>query len=402
MNGRFTVWKEILSMHSECEKIQNEIVKMRRDLHQIPELLFELPKTCAYVMGKLDEFGIKYDYNSEISCIIGYINKGKGHAIALRSDMDALSVTEATGVEYASKHEGRMHACGHDAHMAMLLGAAKILSEHRDELACEVRLIFQPYEEGTRGAYKVVEMGAVDGVEAIFGTHIGTLMGTDIPSGKMTILPGPTMAVSDRFKIVVKGVACHGSTPERGIDPVVASAHIILGLQEIVSREFSAIDRAVISVCTVNGGNQPNAVPDKVELAGTTRSYETEIRDKIERRINEVSAGIAAAYRCTTEFSITKGAPPVVNDHETTAYAVKCAKEVLGDENVITDARPTMVGEDFSVYQQYVPGTFMHLSSSNPEKGTDCEHHSPTFNIDEDVLWKGSAVFVKLAENWGR
>lgn len=387
-------------MYKDCERIQDEIVRIRRELHQIPEIGFDLPKTSAYVMEKLEEYGIVYDYDSEFCIIIGYINKGKGHVIALRSDMDALVIPEATGLEYASKHEGKMHACGHDAHMAMLLGAAKILSENRDKLNCEVRLIFQPHEEGTKGAKKVVEKYALDGVEAIFGTHIGTLMGTQVPSGKLVVFPGPMMASSDRFKIVVKGVACHGSTPERGIDPVLTAAHIVVALQELISREFSALDNAVLSVCTINGGLQSNAIPDHVELGGTTRAFSIEVREKLERRIEEIAHSIASAYRCEIEYDYYKGPLPVVNEAKTCEYAIKCAKEVLGEENVITDMGPIMVAEDFSVYQQYVPGTFMQLSSSNPEKGTDCQHHSPVFNIDEDVLWKGAAVFVNLAENF--
>lgn len=213
-------------MWNECKDLQSYIVGMRRDLHKIPELGFDLPKTRAYVTAKLDEYGIPYTLSEKDSSIIATLKGGKpGATVALRADMDALPIREETGVDYMSTHDGCMHACGHDTHTAMLLGAAKVLAAHRDELRGEVRFLFQTAEELAKGSAIVIENGGVDGVDAVFGTHIGTILSKDIPAGTFIVCPGPVMASYDRFVIKVKGVGCHGSTPEKGVDPVNIAAH---------------------------------------------------------------------------------------------------------------------------------------------------------------------------------
>lgn len=387
-------------MVNECRNYQDKLVKMRRDLHRIPELGTDLPKTQKYVTDRLDEFGIEYTRNDGDSGVIAYINKGKpGKTVALRADMDALPITEETGVEYASEHEGKMHACGHDNHVAMLIGAGKILNDHRDELNGEVRLLFQTAEETCKGSEIMIRNHAIDGVDAIFGTHIGTLLDKDIPCGKFIVTPGPAMASYDRFVIKVKGKGCHGSTPEKGIDPVNIAAHIVLGLEAVIAREFSAHIPAVISVGRISGGSLYNIIPEAVELEGTTRAFDENVRKKMASRIEEISVSTAKAFGGDVEFEMDWGAAPVVNDAEMAAFAAECAKAVLGEEDVITHRDyPNMAGEDFSNYLMKVPGAFMFLSSSNPEKGTDYAHHNPHFNVDEDVLWEGTAVFVKIAQ----
>ena len=213
----------------ECKDLQDYLVTMRRELHQIPELKLDLPKTRAYVIEKLEEYGIPYALSDKDSSIIATVNAGKaGKVVALRADMDALPIQEETGVDYMSKHPGCMHACGHDTHTAMLLGAAKVLNEHKDELNGEVRFLFQTSEEQSRGAEIVVANGGVKGVDAVFGNHIGTIIAKDIPAGTIICCPGPVMAFFDRFIIKVKGIGCHGSTPEKGIDPINIAAHIVL------------------------------------------------------------------------------------------------------------------------------------------------------------------------------
>lgn len=386
-------------MIDKCRSLQDSLVAVRRALHRIPELGLDLPKTQEFILNKLNEYGIEYELNLGDSGIIAYINKGKpGKVIALRADMDALPVTEQTGVEYASTHEGCMHACGHDAHVTMLLGAAKVLNEHKDELNGEVRLLFQTGEETCKGAQMMINNHTIDGVDAIFGTHIGCILDKDIPCGKFIVCPGPVMASYDRFVIKVKGIGCHGSTPEKGIDPVNIAAHVILGLEGIIAREFSAHVPAVISIGRISGGSAYNAIPSVVELEGTTRALDEEVRQKLASRIEEVARGSAQAFGGEIEFEMDWGAPPVVNDADMAAFAADCARAVLGEDEVITHRdTPNMGGEDFANYLMKIPGAFMFLSSSNPDKGTDIAHHNPKFNIDEDVLWEGSAVFVKIA-----
>ena len=386
----------------ECKALQDELVAMRRELHQIPELGKDLPKTRAYVTAKLDAMGIPYELSETASGILAFINKGKpGKLVSLRADMDALPIHEETGVPYASKHDGCMHACGHDTHTTMLLGAAKILNAHKDELNGEVRLMFQTAEEQSKGAPLMVANGGVKGADAVFGTHIGTILSKDIPTGTIICCPGPVMASFDRFIIKVKGVGCHGSTPEKGIDPVNIAAHIVIGLEAINAREFNACVPVVITIGIIRGGAAYNAIPSEVLIEGTTRALDEEVRQKLARRIGEIAQCTAQAYGGSAEFEMDWGAPPVVNNDEMAAFAADCAKEVVGEDHVITSVEhPNMGGEDFAYFLAEVPGAFMFLSSSNPAKGTDVAHHNPKFNVDEDVFWMGSATFVNIAEKF--
>jgi amidohydrolase len=389
-------------MWEECRDLQSYILGMRRELHQIPELGFQLPETRAYVMAKLDEYGIPYKKSEKDSSLIATITGGKpGKTVALRADMDALPITEATGVSYCSRHEGKMHACGHDTHTAMLLGAAKVLSEHRAELCGTVRLLFQTAEELAKGAPIVVANGGVDGVDAVFGTHIGTILSKEIPAGTLIVCPGPIMASFDRFVIKVEGIGCHGSTPEKGVDPVNIAAHIVLGLEAISARELSACVPNVITIGSIHGGSQYNVIPGEVVIEGTTRALNEEVRQLLAKRIGEISAATAAAFGGKVDYTMDWGAPPVTNDDQMAAFAASCAKEVLGEDKVITSVEhPNMGGEDFAFFLQKVPGAFMFLSSANAAKHTDVAHHNPKFNVDEDVLWEGSAVFVRIAEKF--
>lgn len=387
---------------SKCKDLQNELVSMRRDLHKIPELGLNLPKTRAYVTAKLDEYGIPYKLSEKDSSIIATIKGSKpGKTIALRADMDALPITENTGLEFSSEHPGCMHACGHDTHAAMLLGAAKVLAENKDELCGEVRLLFQTAEELAKGSAIVIENGGIDGVDAVFGTHIGTILNKDIPAGKFIVCPGVVMASYDRFVITVKGVSCHGSTPEKGIDPVNIAAHIVLGLEGINAREFNACDPNVITIGKIAGGGQYNIIPNTVVIEGTTRAFSEDVRQKMAKRIGEVSEAMAKSFGGSVDYFMDWGAPPVINTPEMAEIAADVAKEAFGEENVITSVpAPNMAGEDFAYYLAKVPGAFMFLSSSNPAKQADFPHHNPKFTVDEDVLWQGSAAFVGIAEKF--
>ena len=389
-------------MWNECKDLQEYIVKLRRDLHQIPELGLNLPKTSAYVAAVLDEYGIPYVRSEKDSSIIATIEGGKpGKTVALRADMDALPITEDTGVCYTSTHEGCMHACGHDTHMAMLLGAAKVLKAHQAELNGTVRLLFQTAEELARGAEVVVANGGVDNVDAVFGAHIGTIIDKTIPSGTVIVTPGCCMASFDKFVVKVKGVGCHGSTPEKGIDPVNIAAHIVLALQVINSREFSATCPVVLTIGSIHGGSQYNIIPNEVTIEGTIRCLEESVRQKIARRIGEISAATASAFGAAVDYEMIWGAPPVINNDAMAHLAIDAITKVAGSENVITQVpAPNMGGEDFAYFLNEVPGAFFFLSSSNKEKHTDVAHHNPLFNIDEDVLYLGSAAFVSIVEEF--
>ena len=391
-----------MNMWKECESLQEELVKMRRELHQIPELGFDLPKTQAYIIKILEKLEIPYQCSSKDSGIIAEI-KGKkpGKTVALRADMDALKIQEENDIEYKSKHDGFMHACGHDTHITMLLGAAKILNQHKENLQGTVRLLFQTAEELAKGSQVMIEEGGMDHVDAVFGQHIGSIMGKDITSGKIVIVPGCCMASYDRFAIKVNGQGCHGSTPEKGIDPVNIASHIVISLQEIIAREVSAVNPAVITIGMIHGGVAYNAIPSVVEIEGTIRALDESVRQYLAKRITEISEQTAKTFGGASEVEIDWGAPPVTNDHEMAALVANAAKEVVGEANVVTEIpAPNMGGEDFAYYLQKAPGAFFFLSSSNPEKHTDTPHHNPHFNVDEDVLYKGSAMFVKIVEDY--
>lgn len=385
-----------------CKDLQDEIVTMRRDLHQIPEIGGDLPETKAYVMKKLTEMGIPFTENKSDSGLIAEIAGGRpGKTIALRADMDALPIQEANEVEYISRHEGIMHACGHDAHTAMLLGAARVLSENKDRIPGTVRLLFQTDEEGSRGAERTIKEGGIQGADAVFGTHIGTILSKDIPSGTMVCTPGCCMASFDKFVIRVKGNGCHGSTPEKGVDPINIASHIVINLQEIVAREIAATKPAVLTIGHMEAGFAYNVIPSEALIEGTIRALEEDVRQELARRIKEVAEATARTFRGKVEYEMIWGAPPVISDPEMAALAADCAREVVGESRVIdhVDA-PNMGGEDFAYFLNQVPGAFMFLSSSNPEKHTDVPHHNPRFNVDEDVLWIGSAMFVKIVERF--
>lgn len=388
-------------MWRKCKELQDHIVEMRRALHRIPELGSNLPKTQAYVCAELDKLGVKYTKNKADSGIVALIEGGKpGKAVALRADMDALPVTEATGVDYASQHEGRMHACGHDSHAAMLLAAAKVLNENRAELNGSVKLLFQTAEETAKGAQAMIDENALENphVDAIFGLHIGNIIPGGAKPGTFCVTPGRSMASYDRFVLKVTGKGCHGSAPEQGHDPIVTAANIIIALEEIIAREIRATCPAVLTVGSIHGGFAFNVIPGEVVIEGTTRALDEDTRQYLAKRIGEVASGIAKTYRAECELEMDWGAPPLVNDPEMAAFAAKSLGNIAGSENVITSIdAPNMGSEDFACYLTQRPGAFILLSSENPDKGTNVAHHNAKFNIDEDVMWMGAAAYVAVA-----
>ena len=391
-----------MNLWKECKGLQDYIVGIRRALHQIPELGTDLPKTQAAICAELDKLGIPYKKNQGDSGLIGMIHGGKpGKTILLRADIDALPIKEDTGLPFASKHEGCMHACGHDNHAAMLLGALRVLNEHKAELTGNVKFVFQTGEEISRGAKVAIKEGVMDGVDAVFGTHIGSILDPNIPAGTFIVVPGCAMASFDRFVLTVKGTGCHGSTPEKGVDPITIASNIVLSLQEVIAREIAAPKAAVLTIGKIAGGFAYNVIPNEVVIEGTIRAFEDSVRQYLAKRIGEIAKGVAATFRGGCDFEMDWGAPPVVNDEAMAKLAGEAAKKVLGAENVITSMpAPNMAGEDFAYYLEKAPGAFMFLSSSNHEKHTDIPHHNPKFDVDEDVLYRGSAVFVGLVEEF--
>lgn len=391
-------------MWEKCQSLQNDLVALRRRFHQIPELGEDLPETQALLCAELDAMGIPYKKNALDSGVVALIEGGKpGKVVALRADMDGLPIAEATGLPFASRHEGRMHACGHDTHITMLLGAAKVLNEHKADLKGTVKLIFQTGEETCTGSQIMLKEGVMENphVDAVFGMHIGTIIDPNIPAGTVIVTPGCCMASYDHFILHVTGKGCHGSTPEKGVDPIVVASNIVLALEEIIAREVPSTKAAVVTIGRIHGGIAYNAIPGEVEIEGTTRALEEEVRQYLGKRIGEIAAGIATSYRAECKYEMIWGAAPVVNDDEMAKLAAGAAVKVLDGDGVVTSIpAPNMGGEDFAFYLRERPGAFMFLSSSNHEKHTDGPHHNPHFDVDEDVFWKGSAVFVSIVEDY--
>jgi len=387
-------------MWKQCEALQDAIVSFRRDLHRIPEVGTQLPLTQTYICKVLDSWGLSYTRSATHSTLWGdIVGDLPGKTVLLRADMDALPIQEATGLPFSSQHDGKMHACGHDAHAAMLLGAIKVLHDNRDALCSNVKFVFQTAEETVDGATKAIEAGALDNVDAVFGCHIGNLLGVDLPAGTFSIAPGCVMASVDSFKITVHGKGCHGSAPEKGVDPITIASHIVINLQEILAREIAAVHPTSLTVGYIKSGDASNIVPDTAELGGTLRALAPSNREFVLKRIQEIAASTAALFRGSCTFETVCGAKPVENDPAMAALAARAAQKVVGADFVQTSFPSNMGSEDFSEYLALKPGAFYFLSSASDE-ATRVPHHNPRFNIDESVLWKGSAVFVSIAQEF--
>ena len=374
----------------EAEKIKDEIISWRRDFHMHPELGFEEERTSKIVEAHLREWG--YKIKRAGTGIIADIGDG-GKTIALRADMDALPIQEENDVPYKSRVPGKMHACGHDAHTAMLLGAAKIIAEHSSELENKVRLIFQPAEEGGNGALKMIEAGALEGVDAIFGIHVWA----ELPSGIVGIREGPFLAGVGKFIAKIIGKGGHGAAPHFSIDPIPAAADAVLALQRIVAREVDPLESAVVTVGKIQGGTAFNVIPQYVELEGTFRFFTQELGKFLERRIREIIENTAKAHNCKAEVNTEILGPPTINDEKMVKFVAETAK-ALGLK--VGEVRKTLGGEDFAYYLEKVPGAFIALGIRNEEKGIIYPHHHPKFDVDEDVLYLGTALEVALAFNF--
>lgn len=380
----------------EVKKIEHDIISWRRDLHRIPELGLILPKTTKYVAERLCEMGIEYKTLVDGHAIVGIIKGSRdGRTIGLRADMDALPIEEQTCLSFASTN-GCMHACGHDAHTAILLGAAKILNDNRDKFKGNVKLLFQPGEEYPGGAKPMIEQGALDDpkVDAIIGLHVGSLS-NDVPRGNIGVSYGKMMASMDRILIKVKGKGSHGAYPELSIDPIIIASELVMALQTIISRETKAVEPAVLSICRIQGGYNQNIIPDEVELEGTVRTLNNETRERIAKRIEEITKGITDAHGGTYEYLYDFRYPPLINDYDFTTNFVESAKKIIPEVEITEIKLPLMGGEDMAYFLEKVPGTFFYLSNLKEVDGVYYGHHNSKFDLEEELFWKGSTLLIQ-------
>lgn len=388
------------------KEVSGDMVKWRRDLHQIPELGLVLPQTVAYVTQVLDELGIEYDASyvngNGISAVIHGQKaiQNDDRVLGMRADMDGLPIKEETGHPFASLNEN-MHACGHDGHTAMLLGVAKVLQENRDKFGGAVKLIFQPGEEYPGGAEPMIKEGLMENpkITRVMGFHEGQI-DASLAKGKIAYRPGPMMASMDRFLIEVNGVGNHGAYPEDSQDPIVAAAQIVTALQSIKSRNIKATRPHVVSVTRIEGGFNQNIIPDKVELEGTVRTFDNDLREEIHERIEKISQGVGAGLGVDVKVTYDYKYPPVINDEEVTHEMVAQFEQVFGEGVMEEAADPLMGGEDFAFYLEEAPGTFLFLSNPGYIDGKFHGHHHPKFDIDEDYFYMGTAGFVTAALNY--
>lgn len=384
-------WKQ------EARGIQEQLITWRRWCHQHPGIGFDVEETADYIAARLQEWGVEVERGIGKSGLVGIVRGAKpGPTIGIRADMDALPIQEENAHAFVSKSPGKMHACGHDGHIAMGLGAAMLLARKRQELSGTVVLIFQPGEEGWRGAKAMIDDGVLarHEVDALVACHLGTLS-PELALGQVGLTYGPIMAAVNVFEARIIGQGGHGAMPHNTIDPVVISAEVITAWQRILTREISPLYPAVLTVGQIHGGQTHNIIPSEVYIQGTIRYFHQEAGDILKTRIEEVMAGICSAWKAKYRLNFDQGYPPVVNDRQFTRFFSEIATALAGEENVKVLEYPLMVSEDVSFFLQEVPGTFFLLGAGNP--GADYPHHHGRFDLDESILWLGTALLAATA-----
>ena len=386
---------------AEAKRIEPEIVRTRRALHQHPELAYHEVETSKLVAERLESLGIEVRRNVGGTGVLGVLKGAKaGRVVALRADMDGLPVQETSDVVFRSKVDGVMHACGHDTHIAMLLGAARLLSAHKNELYGTVKFLFQPAEEhgGRGGAMPMIEDGVMKDpkVDFVFGLHIEATR----RSGEFGVREGAIAAAPDTFKVRILGKGGHGSAPHETVDPIYVAAHVILALQGVAARMIDPVRPFVITVGAVHAGTKENIIPDVATLDGTVRTLDEATRKLAKKRVEVVAKGVCRTYGASAEVEFEKDAYPVtINDPRTTEKVVAVLKRIPGTR--VKRVEAMLGGEDFSRFLQKAPGTFYFLGSRNPEKGCVYPNHSSRFKVDEDVLKFGAASLAMLAFEFG-
>lgn len=376
------------SVLKKCAMEHGEWIKaLRREFHRIPEGGFQEVKTQKLIQKTLDELGIPY--TSERTWTVAEIVGGQsGRTVGLRADMDALPIEEKTGLDYASCHPGMMHACGHDGHMAMLLGAARILSEHREEIPGKIRLLFQPAEESVGGADPMIQAGAIEGVDGMFAIHLAA----KAPVGRIAVRAGTVYAACDSLHIDVYGRGGHGAHPRSGVDAIVIASQIITALQTLITRELEGHEAAIITVGSIHGGNACNVLCDHVSMKGTLRTLDKNTREQLRRRLCELVEGIALSMNGKATVRFSDSYPPCVNDAYEAARVRRVALRLFGEEKTIEAPRSSMGGEDFAFFLEKVPGVMYHLGC-----GGDAPLHNDRMTMDEDCLPLGAMMHAAVA-----
>ena len=388
--------KKYEAILSKAEQLKQKLIDLRRDFHRHPELGLKEFNTAKKVEEVLQALSLETKLFVNGTGVRGFLKGTKpGKTIALRADMDALPIQEETALPYQSQNKGVMHACGHDAHTAMLLGAAMILSEKKGELKGNVVFIFQPAEEIGAGAKAMVEERILEGVDSVFGLHVYSML----PFGTLNYSPGALMAAGDFFDVKITGRGGHGAQPHLTVDPIVIATNAINAIQTIVSREVDPLESAVVSICKMEAGEAYNVIPETATFGGTIRSHKPELREFIPKRVKEILDGVVLGMRGNYEFNLMSKFPATITDEQMTAFVVNVAKEILGEDK-ISMMKPLMGSEDFSFYLQKIPGTFAFLGVENKEKGIIYPQHHPKYNIDEDILPIGAALHVAVAREY--
>jgi len=381
--------------YDEAREIHDWIVQLRRQLHRFPELMYEEVKTSELVRQTLDELGISYQHPLAKTGVLASLGNGQGPCVALRADMDALPIHEEADVSFRSEHDGKMHACGHDCHTAMLLGAARLLKQREAEINGTVKLLFQPAEEGGAGGRLMRDEGALRNptVQRIFGLHVWP----QLPTQSVGSRAGVFLAASAFFEMTVQGRGGHAAMPHLTIDPVSVAAKIVTELQTIVSRELDPLDSGVVSVTAIRGGDACNVIPPEVQMKGTVRAFSMDVLLHLQQRVRDISHHIAEAHRCEVEIAFPgNDYPPTVNDAECWSVAKELAVELTSAAQV-AELPAVMGGEDFAYYTEEVPGCFVAIGVRHEEQGATFGLHHPRFKVDEDALPLGTALHVSFA-----
>jgi len=381
---------------------QSELQQIRRDLHAHPELCYEEERTADVVCAKLTEWGIPFERGLGKTGVVGIIRNGtSARAIGLRADMDALPMQEINTFPHASRHPGKMHACGHDGHTAMLLGAAHHLATHRN-FDGTIYLVFQPAEEGGAGAREMIKDGLFERfpMDAIYGMHNWPGAAT----GTLSVCEGPMMASSNEFHVTVRGKGAHAAQPHKGIDPIMIAVQIAQAWQTIVTRNKSPLDTAVLSITQIHAGSATNVIPDDAKLVGTVRTFTTEVLDMVEKRMQSLAEGIAAAFDAEVEFTFRRNYPPLVNHAKETRFALDVMKSVVGESMVDANVEPTMGAEDFAFFLQKKPGCYIFIGNGEGDHRDGghglgpCVLHNASYDFNDSLLPIGASFWVHLAE----